>query len=80
MIGKQRREVEKEATCEGCRFWHIRTVEAFDGKFGNCRRYPPALSSCLKETGERVYGIIEQWQISVHPTTASFQWCGEWKE
>lgn len=71
-------------TCEACRFWD---TTGYDHQ-GGCHRFPASVAlSLLEAVGKFLVGqldrpfrpgsVPESW---TWPTTAPYDWCGEWQE
>ena len=58
--------------CKTCLFWkRYKEPRKNDVRYGQCRRYPPAL---LDEEPRRKF------RHAYHPDTHEEHWCGEWQK
>ncbi len=60
-----------DAECSGCKYWEGYNLDDFSD-YGDCRRYPPKMTTGDKEKGELDV-------IPLHPRVYFSDWCGEFK-
>jgi len=68
--------------CKTCNFFNV--IDD-DGKFGECRRYPPTKEVTDKAPNYMTFSLGAEEKCFFNTSqfyiqTSAFDWCGEWKE
>lgn len=75
--------MDRFKTCEHCQFWLTMQPGGLDSRVGECRRFPPQITTRVytlsaNENAGRDESQVESNISAEWPEVKSTDWCGEW--